>query len=179
VISFQRNGRGNFEYCVRTLKYDESSYRWGFQIKDMEERHEWFKLELDPSHSNIPSTLAAKYPSTTASPPGYDGDVSSEKLVTDYLKALRQTAENALHKKLPARILVTTPREWIITIPAIWSDSAKQKMRTCAESAGMGSGSQLHIISEPEAAAIYTLQAVDPPHLQPGDTFIICDAGGG
>ena len=62
-------------------------------------------------------------------------------------------------------------------MPAVWSDSAQAKTRACAERAGMGKG--LQIISEPEAAAIYALHAMDPHSIQVGDTFVLCDAGGG
>ena len=67
--------------------------------------------------------------------------------------------------------------EYIITVPAVWSDSAQAKTRSCAEAAGMGRN--LQIISEPEAAAIYALHAMDPHSIQVGDTFVLCDAGGG
>ena len=40
-------------------------------------------------------------------------------------------------------------------------------------------GSALQIISEPEAAAMYTLPMMDPHIIRTGDTFIVCDAGGG
>lgn len=40
-------------------------------------------------------------------------------------------------------------------------------------------GKALQIISEPEAAAIYALHAMDPHSIQVGDTFVLCDAGGG
>ena len=43
----------------------------------------------------------------------------------------------------------------------------------------MGAGAALHIISEPEAAALYALNALDPHSLKIGDTFVLCDAGGG
>jgi molecular chaperone DnaK (HSP70) len=43
----------------------------------------------------------------------------------------------------------------------------------------MGSGSTLHMISEPEAAAIYALDRIDKHDLHIGDTFVVCDAGGG
>ena len=62
-------------------------------------------------------------------------------------------------------------------MPAVWSDLAQAKTRACAEGAGMGKG--LQIISEPEAAAIYALHAMDPHSIQVGDTFVLCDAGGG
>ena len=37
----------------------------------------------------------------------------------------------------------------------------------------------MHIISEPEAAAIYTLDAMDTHDMGVGDSFVLCDAGGG
>ncbi len=65
-----------------------------------------------------------------------------------------------------------------ITVPAVWSKKAQAKTRACAEAAGMGAGATLHIISEPEAAALHAVTAL--PHcLKTGETFIICDAGGG
>lgn len=35
------------------------------------------------------------------------------------------------------------------------------------------------MISEPEAAAVYALSALDPHGIKIGDTIMICDAGGG
>ncbi|KAK3604536.1 hypothetical protein CHS0354_000358 [Potamilus streckersoni] len=43
---------------------------------------------------------------------------------------------------------------WVITVPAIWNDSAKQFMRTAAEETGILSGN-LDIALEPEAASLY------------------------
>ena len=56
---------------------------------------------------------------------------------------------------------------------------AQSKTRKCAEKAGMGNASTLHIISEPEAAAMYALHAMDPHGIVVGDSFVLCDAGGG
>ena len=66
-----------------------------------------------------------------------------------------------------------------ITVPAIWTDAAQAKTRACAEKAGMGAGPVLHMISEPEAAAIHALSVMDHLDVQIGDTFVLCDAGGG
>ena len=56
---------------------------------------------------------------------------------------------------------------------------AQAGIRACADAAGMGAGAAPHIISEPEAAALYALNALDPHGIKIGDTFMICDAGGG
>ncbi len=54
-----------------------------------------------------------------------------------------------------------------------------ERTRACAAKAGMGVGSSLHIISEPEAAAIYALDSIDPHDIAVGNTFVLADAGGG
>ncbi|MCJ1230796.1 hypothetical protein MMC12_007470 [Toensbergia leucococca] len=159
------------------LQYDGSDYKWGYQIDDLGPRHQWFKLGLDPlqCHGNL--ALATLFPDPLASPPAYD--LSSETLVTDYLTALRRHAEQILRYKLPQGAFQSTPLEFVITVPAVWSDAAQAKTRACAERAGMGSGQALHIITEPEAAAMYALDVMDPHNLKVGDTFVLCDAGGG
>ena len=43
----------------------------------------------------------------------------------------------------------------------------------------MGKGNALQVVSEPEAAAMYALDALDPHNIKIGDTFVLCDAGGG
>jgi molecular chaperone DnaK (HSP70) len=154
------------------LKYDENSYRWGFQIKEKEPKHQWFKLGLDPAQERDTSNLAKIYPNTLTLPPVDD-------LVTDYLNALRIHAGNFLQQKFGAMIPRTVQWVYIITIPAMWSDMAKAKTRSCAEKAGMGSGDNLHTIAEPEAAALYELGRLVPMGLEVDDTFVLCDAGGG
>lgn len=70
-----------------------------------------------------------------------------------------------------------TKVQFVLTVPAVWSDSAKDATLKAAEKAGMGSGKDLKLISEPEAAAVYTLKAIQPNNLKIGDNFIVCDAG--
>ncbi|KAL8943815.1 MAG: hypothetical protein Q9216_000808 [Gyalolechia sp. 2 TL-2023] len=163
--------------CPTEIQYSEQGFKWGFQISDFGQRHQWFKLALDPSQSRNVSSLALQYPDLNAAPTAYAQ--SPERLTTDYLTALRCHAEKILRHKLPESALASTPIEFIITVPAVWSDSAQASTRRCAEQAGMGTGTNLHVISEPEAAAMYALDAMDPHNIQVGDTFVLCDAGGG
>lgn len=160
------------------IQYEGQNFRWGFQIGDYGQRHQWFKLGLDPIHcSGASSALACDYPDINAAPPDYNHN--PEKMVTDYLTALRNHAELILRWKIPESALTSTPIEFVITTPAVWSDLAQAKTRSCAQKAGMGAGAKLHIISEPEAAAMYALDAMDPHNIKVGDTFVLCDAGGG
>ncbi|KAL3878196.1 hypothetical protein ACJMK2_030564 [Sinanodonta woodiana] len=76
---------------------------------------------------------------------------------------------------------------WVLTVPAIWSDAAKQFMRESAEKGGIPS-KQLLISLEPEAAAILCRylpldklsvgsNALSP--FEPGSKYVVIDAGGG
>ncbi|KAL9010209.1 MAG: hypothetical protein Q9173_004836 [Seirophora scorigena] len=67
-----------------------------------------------------------------------------------------------------------------LTVPAIWSDSARKKTEDAATKAGMQQASPPHIYSEPECAAIYTLKDLDNVEsLRVKDRILVCDAGGG
>ncbi|XP_052793109.1 heat shock 70 kDa protein 12B-like [Mya arenaria] len=77
---------------------------------------------------------------------------------------------------------------WVLTVPAIWSDSAKQFMRETATKAGI-EGGQLSIALEPEAASLYCqLIPTNKIHgsegakfavASPGTKYMVIDLGGG
>jgi hypothetical protein len=63
----------------------------------------------------------------------------------------------------PPEFVNQTPKEFILSVPAIWSDQAKDKTMDCALNAGFGGRNQetnIRLISEPEAAAVYTIMTV-------------------
>ncbi|KAK3587083.1 hypothetical protein CHS0354_014958 [Potamilus streckersoni] len=73
---------------------------------------------------------------------------------------------------------------WVITVPAIWDEKAKNIMRKCAEKAGIP-GDQLLLALEPETAAIHCMHLPEQERRgmhglgSVGDTFMIVDLGGG
>lgn len=100
---------------------------------------------------------------------------NAQSVVADYLSQLWKHAKTVLERRWP--FLSTTKLEVILTVPAVWSDAAKDATLTAAKRAGMGSN--ITLISEPEAAAVYTMKSMQPSELRPGDNYIVCDAGGG
>ncbi|XP_062615746.1 heat shock 70 kDa protein 12A-like [Saccostrea cucullata] len=78
--------------------------------------------------------------------------------------------------------------QWVLTVPAIWTDSAKQFMREAATRAGIRSD-LLVIALEPEAASIYCkhlpvnkIEGDNKKSLDsfsPGTKYLVLDAGGG
>ncbi|KAG0309375.1 Heat shock 70 kDa protein 12A [Dissophora globulifera] len=73
--------------------------------------------------------------------------------------------------------------QYCLSVPAMWTDSAKALMRQAALQAGIISPldppHRLLLISEPEAAALYCEKKCDQFQISHGQRFMICDAGGG
>lgn len=131
-----------------------------------------YTSDLDPSLQNIGQTVT-----TDAG----RGGRNAEKLVTDYMSALGDHLMYTLREKLGDSVVKSTPLEFVVTVPAIWSDLAKDKTKkACHKASGLSATKQpIHLVSEPEAAAIYALHGLDPHGIMVGDTVVVVDAGGG
>ncbi|KAK6523102.1 hypothetical protein TWF694_006000 [Orbilia ellipsospora] len=145
------------------LSYHNASinkYDWGWAIPWNQRRLCWFKLLLE---SNDPEILRK-----VNMPQGLDViDVVTHFLSSLYLhilsKVVKQWAE--------------APQiDFVLTVPALWNESAKQRTLKCAENAGFMRGHNLTSISEPEAAALFCSTV---KNLKVNERFVVCDAGGG
>jgi len=83
---------------------------------------------------------------------------------------------------------MTLPLTLVITVPAVWSDAAKDSTLQSVNKAGFNNIElpQLKrtiLTTEPEAAAIYTIQelrgGIQDDQFAVGDGFVVCDMGGG
>jgi hypothetical protein len=111
---------------------------------------------------------------------GARGDRTVETLVTDYISALGEHLMHTLRQKLGDPVVKNAEMEFVVTVPAIWSDLAKERTRrACQLARHLPSSRPIHMVSEPEAAAIYALHGLDPHGLKADDCFLVCDAGGG
>jgi molecular chaperone DnaK (HSP70) len=76
--------------------------------------------------------------------------MSPEQLASDYLEFLCKHLEYHLKQKLGASIMRTTPFELYLTVPAIWSELAKEKTLSACQGTGLNiSASGIHLVSEP------------------------------
>lgn len=185
------------------LRYtDGGGFEWGFQISPDAPRDdilEHFKLSVYPPQENLLSTSELYYQCNTGSltpaSSGLDPEHLQEdsrltkgnllgqdidKLVTDYLTGLGTHVMQHLRRRLGDVIMDTTPFQFVLTMPAIWSDRAKQRTVDAFERAmGSRKANLLIAISEPEAAATCVLQRIPRHELKKDDCFIVVDAGGG
>lgn len=156
------------------LSFDEGGVKWGFQIPENQSRYQCFKLELEPKIAKDSSHLGMAYPDPKAL--STNDRNNGESLCSAYLTCMRKHILEMLKRGLSAAVINTTPIEFILTVPAIWSESAKQNTGSCAERAGLNSSSRM--IAEPEAAIMYCLKQ-ESDNLDVGDIVVVCDAGGG
>ncbi|KAL4988050.1 hypothetical protein BDW68DRAFT_197008 [Aspergillus falconensis] len=154
------------------LRYTKSpdvngeTVEWGFQIPGLVDRYQWFKLGLDESNPLV-STKSW-------------GDKTPDQLTEDYLSSIYKHIMYTLEQKLGAALLRTIPMEFSLTVPAIWTEAAKDKtLKAWKKATGDAKEQVVSLVSEPEAAAIYAIHGLDPHGLNVGDSFVLCDAGGG
>ena len=78
---------------------------------------------------------------------------------TDYLTGVYKYTMEELHRTWTETVVKATPIDFWITVPATWSDRAKDMTKTAALTAGFSSRSsdRMFLITEPEAAAVATL----------------------
>lgn len=128
----------------------------------------------DTSTSHIASRILAHTLSTLSFL-----DLTPLQATTTFLQQLHTVIHTEVSTTWPTFTHANTHFNYILTVPAIWSDAAKHLMIQAATSAGFGQHEEtFSLISEPEAAAVYTLKQNETA-LSVGETVIICDAGGG
>lgn len=103
-----------------------------------------------------------------------------DKLVTDYLTGLGTYIMRYFRREIGDAIVNITPFQFVLTVPAIWGDRAKQRTVNAFKRAMNVQGRNSVIaISEPEAAATCVIQKMPKNELKIDDCFIVIDAGGG
>ena len=114
-------------------------------------------------------------------PPEYPGK-SPVEVVADYLSEVRKHAWAKLEVKYGAELFRTLTKELVITVPAVWSERAKD-LTLKAVTKAQWDVSKIAIVTEPEAAAVYTLKymssGVQQDQIKVNDHFVLVDAGGG
>ena len=95
--------------------------------------------------------------------------VEPVKVVTDFLSHIREVTVKSIERTYQAAWVRNAEIEYVLTVPAIWTDSAKDLMVKAATNAGFGKHRvNFNLVSEPEAAAAYTLRAIQPNDLNVG-----------
>lgn len=77
----------------------------------------------------------------------------------EYLKKIVSHARLILDRRGIGSLMKAMDVQYILTVPAVWSDKAKDLTRQAAHLAGIPE-SDTFLLSEPEAAAVYTIRTI-------------------
>lgn len=109
-------------------------------------------------------------------------------IIADFLAHVKGHLIHNLDKQYGQELWRTLPITLVVTIPAVWSDLAKNRTMQVIDKAGFNKKdfprlAQTITTTEPEAAAIFTIKTMcggaQGKQLAVGDGFIVCDMGGG
>jgi hypothetical protein len=139
--------------------------RWGFQVSPKLISYSWTKLLLDknaavgehddPALFNMEESGMLRLPQFR----------QAAGVCEDFLHEVYNHVSDKLCGQMTKLTFDTTPMECWITLPAIWSDEAKDATLAAAKKAGFGNraNDEVFTIAEPEAAAIATLRNYSGP----------------
>ena len=104
---------------------------------------------------------------------------SAVDVTSDYLKSIVQyVLTDQLPRNYGQEFLLNQNISYITTVPAVWSEKAKELTRQAGVDAGIPRN-RITLITEPEAAAYYCSILCEKVDLKQRDRFLVCDAGGG
>ncbi|KAF3930695.1 hypothetical protein ABW19_dt0208425 [Dactylella cylindrospora] len=170
INDWPTSGRRVMDSVPTEISYHEGStvdFSWGYDIPATARRLTWFKLLLEADDPEIRRKVNI--------PDGLD----VMDVVTDFLHSLYNHAMGTLYRKKGRPLMEITRVDFVLTVPAVWNEAAKQRTQKCAENAGFANGHRLTMISEPEGAAVFCIKNQDTHDIKATDRIVVCDAGGG
>lgn len=141
---------------------------WGYGVPPGAHSYSWFKLLLDKARKTEYDIedVAGELTNGLLDHPSH---MSAKELVTAYLTKMYEHCMEMLKQRYTANILVITPIDFWLTVPATWQPGTVNDTKAAASAAGFGTrdGDTLNVITEPEASgiAILTEQAETNPEL--------------
>lgn len=140
------------------MSYGNNAFSWGFQTTRSEQVIRGIKLLLDPDQemNYQPSLEAKKLLNYLRKTPG--------EVTAKYLEELVGHVKGILKRRF-GPVADEMDLKFVLTVPAIWSDKAKDVTLRSAVWAGIPAD-KLSLLSEPESAALYALRTIQPNTVQ-------------
>lgn len=106
---------------------DKNSFTWGAQ-QHKNARIEGVKLLLDPDHETpiyLPASNTAAELKRLSKP--------AFEVAADYISKIYQYAMAVIETKMPSEYLQMCQKKFVISVPALWSDKAKNQTLKVSE----------------------------------------------
>jgi hypothetical protein len=165
------------------IAYSPEGIEWGSLIAPNVQRHMWTKLELDRSQTGEAAKIFKELSLNSHGHPKQAVDI-----VSDYLAQVKDHLVMNLDNRYGKELWKTLPITLVVTVPAVWSDAAKDRTLQAVHKGGFNTTvfpqlKRTVTTTEPEAAAIHTIQSlrgsISDEQFAIGDGFVVCDMGGG
>jgi molecular chaperone DnaK (HSP70) len=143
----------------------------------------WTKLQLEGPQNGESARIQQELESIVEG-----SNKAPVEIAADFLRQLKEHLVANLDQKYGKELWRTLPITLVITVPAVWSDAAKDRTFQAFQKAGFNSRDipllrKQILTTEPEAAAIHTIKTMrgtaQDKQLAVGDGFLVCDMGGG
>ncbi|KAH6632067.1 hypothetical protein F5144DRAFT_612594 [Chaetomium tenue] len=157
---------------------------WGYNIPFDAEQGKWFKLLLIDD-KDLPEDVRKSTKIKEARTYLKKHNKTPVAVIAGFLRLLWNHCNQRITETVSRSLVNYSKFHIVITLPAIWPDYARNRMREAAEQAGMlaarvAGETTLSFISEPEAAALATLSDMEGRcDIMAGDSFVVVDCGGG
>ncbi|KAG6116280.1 hypothetical protein E4U14_000333 [Claviceps sp. LM454 group G7] len=155
---------------IEYTEEDPKGFRWGASVNKLNGGIVAIKLLLDPKQQR-PLYLPAKHVEEELK----SLPKSPLEIAADFIGAIYAHALEDISSSVPKAYMDMCHKEFVLSVPAVWSDAAKNATLKAAELAGI---KPVTVVKEPEAAALYSIKTLDFS-IKKNDVFVVCDAGGG
>ncbi|KAJ3492701.1 hypothetical protein NLG97_g5203 [Lecanicillium saksenae] len=157
---------------------------WGYQVEPGMKSCALTKLLLDKSALLSDFDDCDVYDASTNDMMRLPEGMTAKDVATAYLRQMCKMFEDSKRELFGSMNLDELPVEFWLTVPASWSEAAKILTKSAAIDAGFANRpiDQVMLISEPEAAAHYTLKSSIhrlENFVQKNSGVMVCDCGGG
>ncbi|KAG9187462.1 hypothetical protein G6011_05333 [Alternaria panax] len=158
--------------------------QWGCLIPPNVQRHMWTKLLLDEPKAGEMNKIMSEISLNNIQGPS----TKPVDIIAECLAHIKAHLIKNLDIQYSKGLWMTLPITLVVTVPAVWSDAAKNATLQSVSKGGFNSTElprlkRTILTTEPEAAAIYTIQSlrggIQDDQFAVGDGFIVCDMGGG
>ena len=169
VLLFAKWGKADRRYGHQKQVPSKICYNpalsWGHLVPPGSQAFTWTKLLLDKrtklqsyDDASLGDANSIDGPGLLKTPPGKE----AVDVVADYLTELYKHVMTTLENDPQTAAIKISGIDFWFTVPAVWSIEAQELTRTAANRAGFGSrkGDTFHMIKEPEAAVIASLNSL-------------------
>lgn len=154
---------GTKEKVPSEITYIGDQLYWGSLIAPHHCRHMWTKLQLE----GAPAGEAEKIHEELSLVSTGDADVTKGpvEIVADFLGNVKDHLIKNLDDQYGQELWRTLPITLVVTVPAVWSDAAKDRTMDAICKIGFNitefpKVKRIVLATEPEAAALYTIKSL-------------------